>query len=104
MRTPQRDANERAIVEALRAAGHLVQHLQQGDGVPDLLVLAGNAPPAEWHGPRRLVLLEVKDGAKPPSAQKLTADQVRWHQQWFRAPLHIVNSVEQALAAVGNYE
>jgi hypothetical protein len=100
MRTPQRDSNERAIVEALRAAGHLVQHLQQGDGVPDLLV--GVA------GPRTigltLVLLEVKDGAKPPSAQKLTADQVRWHQQWFRAPLHIVNSVEQALAAVRDYE
>jgi hypothetical protein len=100
MRTPQRDSNERAIVEALRAAGHLVQHLQQGDGVPDLLV--GVA------GPRTigltLVLLEVKDGTKKPSAQKLTADQVRWHQQWFRAPLHIVNSVEQALAAVRNYE
>lgn len=100
MRTPQRDANEAVIVEALRAAGHLVQHLQQGDGVPDLLVAVA--------GPRTigltLVLLEVKDGAKKPSAQKLTADQVRWHQQWARAPLHIVNSVEQALAAVRNYE
>jgi len=99
-----RDGNERDIVEALRAAGHLVQPLHQGAGVPDLLVLVGNAPPARWHGPPVLVLLEVKDPSQPKHRQKLTEDQVRWHQQWARAPLHIVNSVEQALAAVRNYE
>lgn len=97
-----RDGNERDIVEALRAAGHLVQPLHQGAGVPDLLVLVGNDR-VHWGAPV-LVLLEVKDPSQPKHRQKLTEDQVRWHQQWARAPLHIVNSVEQALAVVGNYE
>jgi hypothetical protein len=86
----KRDANEREIVEALRAAGHLVQHLEQGAGVPDLLVFAGG----------RLVLLEVKDGPK----KKLTPAQVKWHAQWAGTPLFVVDSVSAALAAVGDID
>lgn len=86
----KRDANEREIVEALRAAGHLVQHLDQGAGVPDLIVLAGG----------RLVLLEVKDGPK----KKLTPAQVKWHAQWAGAPLFVVDSVDAALAAVADID
>jgi hypothetical protein len=86
----KRDANEREIVDALRAAGHLVQHLEQGAGVPDLLVCAGG----------RLVLLEVKDGPK----KKLTPAQVKWHAQWAGAPLFVVDSVSAALAAVADID
>jgi hypothetical protein len=86
----KRDANERDIVDALRAAGHLVQHLEQGAGVPDLLVCAGG----------RVVLLEVKDGPK----KRLTPAQEKWHAQWAGAPLFVVDSVSAALAAVGDID
>jgi Holliday junction resolvase len=67
------DANQAAIVEALRKCGASVQSLAAvGKGVPDLLV-----------GLRtRNYLIEVKDGSKPPSARKLTPDQVQWHTKW----------------------
>lgn len=89
----KRDANERAIVDALRAAGHKVQHLEQGKGVPDLLVMPGGVG---WDYPR-LMLLEVKDGTK----KKLTPDQVKWHEAWQGPHLAVVHSVEEALDVVG---
>jgi hypothetical protein len=85
------DANQEQIVSALRASGAVVQSLAAiGKGVPDLLVsFRGN-----------LFLLEVKDGNKPPSAQKLTPDQITWHQAW-GAPVEVVRNPEQALRAIG---
>jgi len=67
------DANQREIVDTLRALGASVQSLAMvGDGVPDLLV--------GYQG--RTWLVEVKDGSKPPSRQRLTADQVAWRDTW----------------------
>lgn len=85
------DANQKQIVKALRQAGATVQHLHAvGAGCPDLLV-----------GFRRInYLMEVKDGKKPPSARKLTADQVEWHDEW-RGWAHVVKSVDEALAVLG---
>lgn len=85
------DANQEQVVSALRTAGAVVQSLAAiGKGCPDLLVsFRGN-----------LHLLEVKDGNKPPSARKLTPDQVTWHQTW-GALVEVVNSPEQALRAIG---
>lgn len=85
------DANQEQIVSALRAAGAIVQSLAAiGKGCPDLLVsFRGN-----------LFLLEVKDGNKRPSEQKLTKDQLTWHQAW-GALVEVVNSPEQALRAIG---
>jgi hypothetical protein len=85
------DANQEQVVSALRAAGAVVQSLAAvGKGVPDLLVsFRGN-----------LFLLEVKDGSKPPSGQKLTTDQQKWHQAW-GALVEVVNSPEAALRAIG---
>lgn len=83
------DANQDQVVSALRAAGAVVQSLAAiGKGVPDLLV--------RFRG--TLFLLEVKDGSKPPSKQKLTDAQREWHQCW---PVEVVNSPEAALRAVG---
>lgn len=87
------DANQAAIVAALRRAGCYVQSLASvGKGCPDLLV--GRA--GVWH------LMEIKDGAKPPSARELTAAEFRWHEEASRyAPVGLVETVEQALAQVG---
>ena len=91
-RSAKVDANQVEIVKALRAAGCTVQSLAAtGQGVPDLLVGFRS----------RTYLLEVKDGAKPASARKLTPDQVIWHQNWRGGPLVVVESVEQALSVIG---
>ena len=84
------DANQREVVAALRGAGASVQLLHAvGEGCPDLLVGYKNLN----------LLLEVKDGSKPPSAQKLTPQQEVWHRDW-RGQRVVVNSPEAALAAI----
>jgi hypothetical protein len=91
-RAAKRDANEPGIISALRAVGCLVQPLS-GPGVPDLLVWS------PWR--RGLMLLEVKDGGKVPSARELTEAQRAWHGEWSQAPVEIVNGIDDALVAVG---
>ena len=89
------DANQPAIVEALRKAGCRVQPLHMvGQGCPDLLVSRQG----------RVVLMEVKDGTKPPSKQRLTPDEQAWHDLWSdvakAGALVVVASVGEALEAV----
>lgn len=85
------DANQAAIVSALRKLGCSVQSLAAtGSGVPDLLV--GRAG--------RTHLLEVKDGTRPPSERKLTDDQIEWIDAWRGEPVTVVKSVDEALHAV----
>lgn len=88
MRAAAVDANQAAIVAALRKAGAKVFVTSSfGGGFPDLVI-----------GHRgRILLVEVKDGAKPASAQKLTKAQVDFHSVWNVFPVYIVNSVETAL-------
>ena len=85
------DANQAAIVAALRKAGAKVFVASSfGKGFPDLIV-----------GHRgRIMLVEVKDGDKPASAQKLTKAQVEFHSQWNVFPVYIVNSVDAALRLI----
>lgn len=92
MRFAKIDANQTEVVKTLRAAGATVQSLATiGNGCPDLLV-----------GYRGVtVLLEVKDGNKAASAQKLTPDQEKWHSNWGGGILAVVNSAEQAMKALG---
>lgn len=95
-RAAKTDANQANIVGALLRCGARVQSLAAiGKGCPDLLV-GINSPTAG----KSLVLMEIKDGAKVPSARKLTADQIEWHAQWAGWPVHVVESVEQALAVL----
>lgn len=86
------DRNQGEICEALRKVGASVQILAAvGGGVPDLLV-----------GFRRgTYLLEVKDGKRPPSERELTPDQIAWHLEWNGGPCVVVNSVDEALVAIG---
>ena len=86
------DANQAQIVAALRKAGVFVQILSSyGAGLPDVLC----AYEGVWS------LLELKDSGKPASAQKLTQVQIKWHETAKQyAPVHVVNSVEQAMSAI----
>lgn len=85
------DANQTEIVAALRRAGASVKPTHMvGDGFVDIV--------AGYRG--RNLLIEIKDGSKPPSARKLTPDEVRFHDEW-RGEVLVVESVEDALAALG---
>ena len=92
------DANQGEIVAALRKSGCSVEPLHSvGGGVPDLLV---GVPDVGIDGIN--LLMEVKDGAKPPSARKLTPDQVDWHAAWLGQKV-VVTSVEEALDVVEGF-
>jgi len=91
MRYAKVDQNHTQVVSALRAAGASVQSLAAvGKGVPDLLVSINGVN----------ILMEVKDGNKPKSAQKLTEDQIKWHGAW-QGPVCVVDGPEAALRMIG---
>ena len=81
------DANQEQVVSALRACGATVRIVTQGDGLPDLLV--------GYRG--YTLLLELKDGTKPPSARKLTPAEEKFFNEWKGGLLAKVESVDEAL-------
>ncbi len=81
------DANQEQIVSALRACGAYVRIITQGEGIPDLL--------GAYRG--HTLLVEVKDGRKPPSARKLTPAEEKFFMEWTGGLLAKVESVEEAL-------
>jgi len=84
------DDNQKAVVKALRQAGCTVAVTSRaGDGFPDLVVGRSGVN----------LLLEVKDGNKPPSARKLTPDQEQFHGTW-SGQVAIVYTPDDALRAV----
>lgn len=113
------DSNQRLIVGAVRDVGTSVQHLHtQGQGCPDAifgtsgLTLVGKFNPEQV---RRLLheagidvvihdganlLVEIKDGSKPPSARHLTVYESQWHQAW-NGQVAVVNDVDEALRVLG---
>jgi len=92
MKAAKIDANQEQVVTALRAAGASVQSLAGiGKGVPDLLV--------GYKG--QTLLMEVKDGFKPPSKRSLNEDQLRWHGSWKGGALAVVDCPDAALRMIG---
>ena len=86
------DANQDQIVETLRACGAYVRVVTMGDGIPDLLV--------GYNG--YTLLLEVKDGNKPPSARELTPAEAKFFREWTGGMIAIVKNVEEALDILKN--
>lgn len=85
------DANHAAIRDGLRASGWAIGDLSgAGDGVPDLVCQVA---------PGRPHFLEIKDGAKPLSAQALTPAQERWHSYCWQITSK-VRSLEEAITAL----
>lgn len=90
MRAAKVDRNQPEIVAALRKVGAQVTCTSTiGQGFPDLVVA--------FRG--RNILMEVKDGSKPPSARQLTPDQKVFHAEW-SGELHVVESIEQAIGVL----
>jgi hypothetical protein len=86
-RAARRDDNEQSIIKAMRAEGAYVKQIND-EGLFDLLV--------SYRG--ETLMVEVKDGAKPPSARRLTDAEQKFHDEWPGSDLYIVNSVEEAIA------
>ena len=85
------DANQSSIVRDLRKAGVSVLDLSSvGQGAPDLA--------CGFKG--RTVLIEIKDGAKVPSARTLTPQQVTFHNNW-QGEAVVVKSIDEALGVFG---
>lgn len=82
------DANQNDIVAALREAGAFVRIVSQGDGLPDLLV--------GYRG--ETLLMEVKDGDKPPSKRSLTDAEADFFANWTGGRLAVVKSPVEAVA------
>jgi hypothetical protein len=85
------DENQPRIVEVLRGAGATVLHLHTlGKGAPDIC--------AGFRG--RNFLMEIKNGNKPPSKRKLTADESAFFDTW-AGQVSVVNDENEALQLIG---
>lgn len=79
------DANQKEIVAKLREIGCSILHTHQlGKGAPDIIIGFNN----------RNYLVELKDGSKTKSQQKLTPDEVEFQNEW-KGNYHVCNSFEQ---------
>ena len=77
--------NQKEIVAKLRDIGCSVLHTHQlGKGAPDIIIGFNN------HN----YLIELKDGNKSKSQQKLTPDEVEFQKEW-KGNYHVCNSLEQ---------
>jgi len=85
------DANQDAIVDALRKLGVSVEILSsQGHGCPDILVGFDS----------RNYLFEIKDINQPPSKRKLTPDEAKFCREW-NGQWDLIMDIEGALDALG---
>ena len=84
------DTNHSAVVKAFRECGCTIEDLSGvGGGCPDIVIgLRGES-----------VFVEIKDGKRKPSEQKLTPAQAIWHRDW-KGSKAIVRSPEEARALV----
>ena len=84
------DANQPAIVAALRGIGASVLHLHQLKNCFDLLV--------GYRG--RTFLMEIKDPSQPPSKRQLTEGEAQFKAQWRGSTYHVVYTVDEAIGLV----
>jgi hypothetical protein len=88
------DSNQNAVVKKFRALGCIVLILSEiGRGAPDLLVAVPKYDVNINESIGNLLLVEIKDGSKPPSARKLTPDEQKFHDEWVGF-VYIVNNEE----------
>jgi len=83
---PATDANQKGIVDNLRAIGASVWPLS-GKGIPDLLV--------GYRGDTFLLEVKIDHHAQLRPAQKA------FHESWRGGPIAVVTSFDEACAAIG---
>lgn len=84
------DANQKEIVQQLRKLDVSVLHTHQlGKGAPDLILGYRNEN----------FLIELKDGSKVKSRQKLTPDELEFQEKW-QGNYAVCNSLEQVLSVI----
>lgn len=98
-RNGRTDANQSLLVRQLRKIPGVSVAVTSslGNGFPDLVV--GHDGP---HG-RRTFCFEVKDPAQPPSARKLTTDEIVFREAW-RGHYAIVLTLDDCLAEMREKE
>lgn len=85
-RAARKDANHNSIGDHLRSLGWSVLDLSRlGGGVPDMVV----------GKPGIAVLVEAKDGSKPPSDRRLTPEEQKVRDRW-EGPYVLALSPEDA--------
>ena len=89
MRARRTDANHSQIIATFRRCGFSVLDLSRvGCGCGDALIAKG-----------RTVMVEIKDGSKPPSVRRLTPDEERFALSW-KGEYHVIASVDEALVLI----
>jgi Holliday junction resolvase len=84
------DANQKEIVQQLRKIGISVLHTHQlGRGAPDIILGYRNEN----------FMIELKDGNKTKSQQKLTPDEIEFQAKW-QGNYAVCNSLEQILSVI----
>ncbi len=83
------DKNQPELVKFFRGLGFLVSH-RHGchKGVPDLEIGFGGY----------IIPVEIKDPEKPPSARKLTPDQIKYFDEWSDFPILVILTKFQILS------
>lgn len=98
------DSNQAEIVKALRLSGVSTLLLHRvGQGCPDILAGSTRPCPNCGYGMNYNWLIELKDGSKKPSAQKLTPDEQAFHESW-RGQVATARTIEEALRLVGKID
>jgi len=86
------DANQKGIRDAFLAMGCSVADTSRlGEGFPDLVIGCSGVN----------LLIEVKDGDKPPSARKLTDSEAKFMQGWL-GQYTIIETEDQVIELVNH--
>lgn len=97
MKAARIDANQPRLVALFRKLGASVLHLHTiGRGAPDILVGVNGKQG------RQNLLVEIKDGDKPPSAQKLTAEEQVFHDEW-RGQVAIIRTEAEVIEFLNQF-
>ena len=79
------DANQSEIVKAFRSMGWYVLIISQLKNCCDIIVSKNG----------RTVAVEIKDGNKPPSQQKLSAGELKFQSEW-QGEYALIKSIDDA--------
>ncbi len=84
------DANQPEIVKVFRGLGWYVLIISQLKNCCDIIVSKNG----------RTIAVEIKDGKKPPSAQKLSDGELKFKNDW-QGEYELVNCVDDVLKIEG---